>query len=98
MEIVRKSVRITLDNVLDYPRGTRVLFDYGALCGEEEGTITGWEETCFGVQLLARTDDGSLKSISSFNDVGIGVYVLKDNSKDVKKQINKNSPWYRGYE
>ena len=68
--------KITEDNVTDYPTGTRVRFNYGAMCGEEEGTITGHRTTQFGTELIAETDVGETKRISGFSTIGIGVYLI----------------------
>ena len=67
---------ITEENVANYPTGTRVRFNYGAMCGEEEGTITGHRTTQFGTDLIAETDDGETKHISGISTVGIGAYLL----------------------
>ena len=68
--------KITEENLADYPTGTRVRFNYGAMCGEEEGTITGHRTTQFGTDLIAETDDGETQMISGISTVGIGVYLI----------------------
>ncbi len=68
--------KITEENVTDYQPGTRVLFNYGAMCGEDEGTITGHRTTQWGTELIAKTDDGETKHISGISTVGIGTYIL----------------------
>ena len=68
--------KITEENVTDYPTGTRVLFNYGAMCGEEEGTVTGHRTTQFGTELIAETDDGETQMISGISTIGIGVYLI----------------------
>ena len=69
--------KITEENVTDYPTGTRIRFNYGAMCGEEEGTIKGYRtHPQFGTDLIAVTDDGETKHISGISTVGIGVYIL----------------------
>lgn len=85
-------IRITPENVLDYPAGTRVLFNYGALYPTAEGTIIDWETTQWGTQLIARKDDGSIQTISGISKTGIGTYILNTEKPAVK---NTKSPWYK---
>lgn len=82
-------VRITSENVLDFPNGSVVEFNYGPMHGTEKGTITGFEITRFGTQLKAMTEQGETKSISGFSQTGIGVYLLEL----AEPKINKSSPW-----
>lgn len=83
-------IAINDQNVLDYPVGTVVDFNYGAMCGSERGVITGYRVTSFGCDLEAITEKGETKYISEFSDIGIGVYLISIPSR--KK--NTKSPWY----
>ena len=71
-------VSITAENAANYPAGTKVRFNYGAMHGSEEGVVTGVYTTQFGTQLTAVTEEGNEKTISGFTDIGIGVYLLAD--------------------
>lgn len=86
------TTHITAENVTDYPAGTEVEFNYGPLHGTERGIVTGFETNRFGTHLIARTDNGAIKSISNFTDIGIGCYLI---TVADKAQPNRNSPWYR---
>lgn len=67
---------VTRENAHSFKIGSRVEFNYGAMHGSEQGEIVGWETTRWGTHLLARTDNGKEKTISSFTTVGIGAYLL----------------------
>lgn len=56
--------------------GRKVRFNYGAMCGSDDGVVTGFETTQWGTHLTAKTDDGQSKTINGFTDIGIGVYLL----------------------
>ena len=82
-------VAINYKNVLDYPVGTVVEFNYGPMNGSERGIVTGYRVTSFGTELEARTEKGETKFISGFSDIGIGVYLIS-----IPSRKNTNSPWY----
>ena len=93
-------MNITFDNFLDYPKGTEVLFKFGAYYPEVEGIVTGFkvipgsaflaEDT---VVLIAEYKDTETNEtvetrISSFTERGIGTYLIK-----IADKQNTNSPW-----
>ena len=81
---------ITIENAAEFPAGSIVEFNYGAMYGSERGSITGFETTRFGTHLTAVTEDGESKTISGFTTVGIGVYLIEK----AAPKTNKTSPWY----
>lgn len=84
------KTHITIENAANYPAGTVVEFNYGAMYGSERGVVTGFETNQFGTQLTAVTDEGERKTISGFTNIGIGVYLI-----EVAQPVaNKSSPWF----
>jgi hypothetical protein len=94
------TIRITPENVTDYPKGTKVEFFHGAYYPRVEGTVVGfkivpeskWFEEY--AELIAEYTDVETNEVVStgvrmFMDVGIGVYLLEV----AEKKINKKSPW-----
>jgi hypothetical protein len=81
---------ITIENATDFPAGSVVEFNYGAMYGSERGVVTGFETSRFGTQLTAVTDNGERKTISGFSNIGIGVYLIEK----AQPNVNKSSPWY----
>lgn len=88
------NIRITEENVLDFSNGTRVLFNYGAMYPTEEGVIVGFEINKWGAHLKVKKDDGSMATVSSFTEKGIGTYLL-DEVEPVETKKNPKSPWYK---
>lgn len=84
-------VKITEENVADYPAGTAVEFFWGAMYPKEEGIVTGFEITKWGAHLVAKTNSGDIHTIAGFSSVGIGTYLVKV----PETKVNKASPWYR---
>ncbi len=53
--------------------GDVVFFDYGCMCGEDFGTVLGFERTSFGTLAWVRVSDFSLTSVETLNGVVTGV-------------------------
>ncbi len=89
--------QITKENADDFRVGTSVRFDYGVMCGQEFGTITGQRTTQWGTELIAQTDDGEIKTISGITTIGIGVYVIDRRTHmknmDISDDVPANVIW-----
>lgn len=66
---------ITEQNAPDFSIGARVRFNYGPMCGEEFGRVTGYQMDRWGARLTAETDAGEFRTIEGFSTIGVGVYL-----------------------
>ena len=76
MNSTQRYTPITSDNLTTFPAGTKVRFEYGAMCGNEDGVIVDHVTDRWGSHLIAVKSDGSRTSINGFSTVGIGVYLV----------------------
>lgn len=95
-------IKITPENMTDFPVGTVVLSRCGAYYPDEEGVVIGHDvlpATKFfpvSANLVVQKGDGSTQYVSQMYDIGskvgpIGTYLLKVAEKSVAK--NTKSPW-----
>lgn len=94
-------IKITPENLNDFPVGTVVLSRYGAYYPEVEGVVVGYDvkpaTKHFPVtaSLIVRQTDGSIQYVSQLYDVAssigpIGTYLVKVAEKPASKT---KSPW-----
>jgi hypothetical protein len=94
------DIRITHENVSDYPVGTTVEFFFGANHPRVEAVITGFEVRPKSeyqdeqVMLTAEYFNHEAHevvpmTVSMFTDAGVGVYLIEV----AEQKVNKNSPW-----
>lgn len=58
------------------PIGTRVRFEYGAMCGSSRGIVVDYgSDRWHDFFLVCAKEDGSEQAVHGFSDVGIGVYL-----------------------
>jgi hypothetical protein len=90
------AIRIDSENVLNYPAGTVVVFNYGAMHGTEEGVIVDFGSDKWGVHLIAKMPNGSIKTVTSLNTEDmknqVGAYIPAPVAVVTK---NPKSPWYK---
>lgn len=68
-------MQITKDNLLTFPVGAKVRFNYGAMHGSELGLVVDYEADRWGCRLVAETESGERKTITGFTTIGIGAYL-----------------------
>ena len=71
------TIHITEENFRSFAIGSRVEFNYGPMHGSELGLIVDYGSNDWGFYLVAETEQGAEKRISSFNEIGIGVRLIE---------------------
>lgn len=70
-------MKITAQNINDFPIGTKVRFNYGSMNGSEDGLVVDHgSDRFYPAFLIAETEEGKLKHIHNFTDRGIGCYLV----------------------
>ena len=69
--------QITAENLIDFPMGSKVRFNYGPMYGSADAMLVDFQGSPWGVQLIAETETGERHFISGFSTVGIGCYLIE---------------------
>lgn len=97
-------MKITPENVFDFPKGTKVEFHFGAYYPPVDGTVVGFEilpktkwfpcEAQLYVEYIDLEDNEIVRTtVREFSDIGIGVRLIevaKPEQKNIKSKWSKN--------
>lgn len=72
------KTKITKENMFDFPVGTKLVFNYGPMNGQEEGMVVDYGSNEWYDFLIAETENGEEKRVHNISRRGIGVYLLED--------------------